>query len=239
MKKSFYIILPFILVGCKYCSQLESEAQQGNYNASQDNAPVVEVLDVMNCPITPEIEYNVKVPQIYKTNNLRKRTGYAEFAKGHFIRISGILTDNFCVPIKNATIQIWQTDSNGRYKSIPTDDYLNDSTMYRKQSERFEDVSNDELADKNFTGSGSTITDNLGRFTFFSVMPGGPKPLVNFRIIHKDFNDIKTVMYFQSSDSADSLLIATKEGVVSYDEVQESIYKYNITLNGKNKYTNY
>ena len=241
MKRFFYItILPFIIVGCKG-SQVEEELQQVKYDISmeRDFSPSIEVLDVMNCPITPEIEYDVKIPQIYKTNNLRKRTGYADFAKGKFIRISGVLTDSFCVPIKNATVQIWHADSNGKYKSIPTDGYLNDSTMYRRQRERFEDVSPYESADENFTGSASTITDNLGRFTFFSVMPGGSKPFVNFRVIHKDFNDMKTVMYFQRSDAVDPLLIAKKEGFISYDEVKEDIYKYNITLNGKNKYTNY
>jgi protocatechuate 3,4-dioxygenase beta subunit len=234
------IINLLILTGCAKFShkRIQSPLTTVNYTMATGNIdkPIERSLDVINCPITPEIEDNMKVPPIYKTNNLRKRVGYASFAKGQFIQISGIITDSFCVPIKNATIQIWHTDAAGKAKSIPTDGYLNDSLLYTKQSERFEEEDNNEIADENFTGSGSTVSDNLGRFTFLSVMPGGSKPLVNFRIIHRDFDEIKTVMYFNQDPEINKLLVAKKRGYIEYDGLKEDVYEYNITFNSKNKY---
>ena len=239
--KKLLIINLFLLAGCSKIEPVDTKVEETKYKMSVDSfdIPVEKVPDVINCPITPEVELDVTVPQIYKTNNLRKRTGYATFARGKFIMISGTVTDSFCVPIKNATVQIWQADANGKYKSIPNDSYLNDSMLYGKQQERFENTNNDETSDENFTGSGSTITDNLGRFTFISVMPGGAKPSVNFRVIHKDFNDTKTIMYFDNLQGINQLLVAKKGDVIELDGVKEQCYQYNITLNGKNKYVNY
>lgn len=237
------VVLSLLVSGCSNLFKKEkiSENNDKNYKITTDSATIQsdKVIDVINCPITPEVESDMTVPKIYKTNNLRKRTGYASFAKGEFIVISGIITDSYCVPVKNATVQIWHADANGKYKSVPNDGYLNDSMMYRKQSDRFEQVIDSDMSDENFTGSGSTTTDNLGRFTFLSVMPGGSKPLVNFRVVHKDFNDMKTVMYFKNATDINQFLVAKKSGKVENDGIEENIYQYNITLNGKNKYLNY
>jgi protocatechuate 3,4-dioxygenase beta subunit len=237
------VVLSLLVSGCSNLFKKEkvSEKNENGYKITVESNEVSanQLIDVINCPITPEVESDMRVPKIYKTNNLRKRTGYASFAKGEFIVISGIITDSYCVPVKNATVQIWHADASGNYKSVPNDGYLNDSMMYGKQVDRFEQVINGDVADENFTGSGSTTTDNLGRFIFLSVMPGGSKPLVNFRVVHKDFNDMKTVMYFKNATSVNQLLVAKKSGSVENDEIKEDIYQYNITLNGKNKYLNY
>lgn len=242
MKQILFINLLFI-AGCTQFSYKSKDIKpiENTYKISTDtiDKPREKVLDVINCPITPEVEDNMQVPQIYKTNNLRKKVGYASFAKGQFIRITGIITDSFCVPIKNATIQIWHTDANGKYKSIPDDGYLNDSLLYSKQNERFTILDNDDIADENFTGSGSTISDNLGRFTFLSIMPGENKPIVNFRVIHKDFNNLKTIMYFTQDPNINQSLVAKKLGYIETDQYKEDVYQCNITINGKNKYTNY
>jgi protocatechuate 3,4-dioxygenase beta subunit len=241
--KQFLIINLLLLSGCTQFSKKSNDIQttESNYKIFIDtiDKPTNKVLDIINCPITPEIEDNMQVPQIYKTNNLRKKVGYASFAKGQFIRITGIITDSFCVPIKNATIQIWHTDANGKYKSIPDNGYLNDSLLYSKQNERFTILDNDDIADENFTGSGSTISDNLGRFTFLSIMPGGSEPIVNFRVIHKDFNSLKTIMYFYQDPNINQSLVATKLGYIETDQYKEDVYQCNITINGKNKYTDY
>lgn len=244
MKKLISIfILSLLVSGCSNLFKKDklSENSENTYKITTNAIEVQseKVIDVMNCPVTPQFESDMTVPQIYKTNNLRKRTGYGSFAKGEFIIITGIITDSYCVPVKNATVQIWHGDHNGKYKSVPNDGYLNDSMMYRRQSDRFEKIIESDMADENFTGSGSTTTDNLGRFTFLSIMPGGNKPLVNFRVIHKDFNDMKTVMYFNNSTGINPLLVATKNGTINNDGIKENIYQYNITLNGKNKYIDY
>lgn len=241
--KKILIINLLLMTGCAkfHKETVQSQPIAENYTlyAGGREQQTEIILDVMNCPITPIIEENMKVPPIYKTNNLRKKVGYASFARGKFIRITGIITDSFCMPIKNATVQIWHTDTDGKYKSIPTDGYLNDSLLYAQQDERFEEIDHNDIADENFTGSGATISDNLGRFTFLSIMPGGSKPMVNFRIIHRDFDDMKTIMYFDTKPGINQLLVAKKLGYIESDQVKEDVYKYNITLNGKNKYLNY
>jgi len=238
--KKILIINLLLITGCTKFAR-ESKHIDNSYTISTSNTDesYEKVLDIVNCPITPDIEDNMQVPQIYKTNNLRRKVGYATFAKGKFIRITGIITDSFCVPIKNATVQIWHVDSDGKYKSTPTDGYLNDSLLYSKQNERFEKSDDHDIADENFTGSGSTISDNLGRFTFLSIIPGGSKPIVNFRVIHKDFDDLKTVMYFNQDPNLDQSLVAKKLGYIETDQYKEDVYQCNITINGKNKYTNY
>jgi protocatechuate 3,4-dioxygenase beta subunit len=240
MKRLLYILTLSLLIGS--CTKEQSLQEEGNnYRITTEANDIYtnKLIDVINCPINPQVEIQIKVPPIYKTNNLRKRTGYGSFAKGKFIVISGIITDSYCVPVKNATVQIWHGDYKGNYKSVPNDGYLNDSLMYSKQLSRFEESFTSEDIDENFTGSGSTTTDNLGRFTFLSIMPGGNNPLVNFRVIHKDFNEVKTVMYFSPKTGVNQLLIAKKNGTIDNDGVKEDLYQYNIVLKEKNKYLNY
>ena len=203
-------------------------------NVVQQQAPRKSI-DVMNCPLTPTVTEDIKVPAIYKTNDLRRRTGYATYATGQFIRIKGIITDNNCVPVSNATVQIWQADSKGLYKNILQDSYLNDERMYSQQIDRFRKTYTFQKgADANFTGSGSTVTDNLGRFTFFSVIPGG-EPIIMFRVLHNDFSVLNTAMYFPDNNNVSDLLKAEK-----IDEINnEIIYSYRITLAGQNKYLEY
>ena len=99
-----------------------------------------------------------------------------------------------------------------------------------------------KVADVNFTGSGATVTDNLGRFTFLSVMPGsvnGKKPVVTFRVLHKGFNGLNTVMYFPDVNNPSGLLNAKKEGEIINNGSSEVVYFHLLTLDGQNHYLQY
>ena len=99
-----------------------------------------------------------------------------------------------------------------------------------------------KVADVNFTGSGATVTDNLGRFTFLSVMPGsvnGKKPVVMFRVLHKGFNGLNTVMYFPDVNNPSGLLNAKKEGEIINNGSSEVVYSHLLTLDGQNHYLQY
>jgi protocatechuate 3,4-dioxygenase beta subunit len=254
LKSCLIFLICITLSACKQLCDLNTQAYNINQSVGHQNSNVmmtiseeseaVKPIDIINCPLTPVIYDDVKVPQIYKTNNLRRRTGYATYANGQFIRIKGVVTDNQCTPIGNATVQIWHADSNGIYKNIVGDRYLNDDMMYSTPKERFKQSydDNNKSSDINFTGSGTTITDNLGRFTFLSVMPGsvhGKKPVVMFRILHKAFNELNTMMYFPEDSNTNSLLNAKKEGEVINNGESEKIYYYILTLDGQNKYLKY
>ena len=113
------------------------------------------------------------------TNNLAKKTGSFYRAFGEIIFIQGSISDSFGVPISNAVVEIWQTNSAGKYH-----------TLLEKNS---------EFIDKYFNMSGRAITDNLGNYHFISIMPGsnpGRAPHINFNVYHPRFGRLETEMYF-------------------------------------------
>jgi protocatechuate 3,4-dioxygenase beta subunit len=123
---------------------------------------------------------DLSMPEIFgKTNNLAKKTGSFYRAFGEVIFIQGNISDSFGVPISNVALEIWQTNSAGKYH-----------TLLEKNSEFF---------DKYFNMSGRTITDNLGNYHFITIMPGsisGRAPHINFNIYHPKFGKLETEMYF-------------------------------------------
>ena len=68
--------------------------------------------------------------------------------KGQRIILHGFVYDGSGTPINDAMIEIWQADSEGRYRSA--DDNLNDG----------------------FTGFGRVETDSTGRFAISTIRPG-------------------------------------------------------------------
>lgn len=118
--------------------------------------------------------------QFSTTNNLAKKVGSFYRAFGEIIFIQGSLTDSFGVPIVGAVIEIWQTNSAGKYH-----------TLLDKNS---------EYVDKYFNMSGRTISDNLGNYSFITIMPGsvqGRAPHINMNIYHSKFGKLETEMYFE------------------------------------------
>jgi protocatechuate 3,4-dioxygenase beta subunit len=192
-----------------------------------------------------EVINKINVSSLYKmhkTNNLIRKPGSAVRAKGQYAVITGQVLDRDCLPISNAVIKIWQTDTAGNYIDA-----------YTLQSD-WEVMSPDY--DKNFAYSGSTQTNNLGEYTFLTVLPvskdEGLAPHVNFTIKHSDFQDIHTRMYFNkhpknSSDTAlnsmgantKNLIIAKGQPIDKMDRTKGREYKFNITLEGINKYRRY
>lgn len=123
---------------------------------------------------------DLSTPDVFATtNNLAKKTGSFYRAYGEIIFIQGTVTDSFRVPIQNAVIEIWQTNSAGKYHTLlePNSEYI----------------------DKYFNMSGRAITDNLGNYHFITIMPGtnpGRAPHINFNIYHPQFGKLETEMYF-------------------------------------------
>lgn len=190
---------------------------------------------VNQCPTTPEVWQLIPAPTIEKSNNLRRRTGSAEFAKGDFIILEGRITDSNCVPIADALIQVWHANNLGIYEHVKGN--------YSKK-------------DKNFVGSGSTITDTLGYYRFLTIFPGstnGDAPHINFTIQHKDFFPFETSMYFENhalnqtdpilnkevDQQKHYLLVAKAEKINKNNQEEDIKYRFDITLEGKNKYLNY
>lgn len=219
---------------------------QNAARSSVANVPTV------NCVKTPMVFDGTVRPEIYVGNNLWRYVGSAEFARGSYIELTGRIFDGECVPVSNAVVEIWQLDSTGydsnRYEYIP-------------QSGLTLAIESAKYADKYFVGSGTAITDNLGRYTLYTIIPGTMSkfraPHINFAINHKDFCEFTTQMYFpESHDSVvhDSylrkhfkslyevgLLVAKKRGTSSVVMPGRGVvtYEFNIVLTGKSKYREY
>ncbi len=158
------------------------------------------------CPLTPVVWNLNSKPPIYKTNMLRKRVGSALFAEGKFIHVYGRVLDSNCVPLTQATVEIWQADSRGhlRYNLPSKSNVLTDLDLYSNTNsfaavDAKQAISENEKADPNFSGSGSVTTDNLGYYHFYTVIPGGlnnSEPKIFFSIHHRQVPSFETTMYF-------------------------------------------
>lgn len=134
--------------------------------------------------LTPELkeEQQYIIPQNFShSNNLRRKTGSPFLAKGNFLYIEGFVFDLFGVPVENAIVKIWQTNSFGYYNHLVID--KEDDTKY----------------DIDFEGTGTCITDNNGHYSFFTIIPGyygNSTPHINFIVEHNELGYFETMMYF-------------------------------------------
>ena len=132
--------------------------------------------------ITPEVKEDKRyiIPQNFShSNNLRRKTGSPFFAKGKFLYIEGFIFDLLGVPIENAVVKIWQTNNFGYYNHLVID--KEDFTKY----------------DIDFEGTGTSITDSNGHYSFFTIIPGyygENAPHINFIVEHEEFNRFETMM---------------------------------------------
>jgi protocatechuate 3,4-dioxygenase, beta subunit len=124
---------------------------------------------------------DLSMPEKFNTtNNLVQKTGSFYAAFGELFNVQGTITDSFGLPISGAIVEIWQTNSAGKYQTLLDQ--------------------NSDLVDKNFNMSGRTITDNLGNYYFFTIMPGfylNRAPHINMNIYHPKFGKLETEMYFE------------------------------------------
>ncbi|WP_322498948.1 peptidase associated/transthyretin-like domain-containing protein [Lyticum sinuosum] len=237
-----------------------------NLMPAKSIAEVTDDVIVDSCFITPEVWSVLAKPPIYKTNNLRQRVGSPFIAKGQKIRIIGRIFTNDCVPLRNALVQIWHPDYNGVIRTTTINTYTNDKFLYDTDksfsSYREEDIDmRQETGDKNFTGSGSCITNNLGKYEFFTILPGkltiNDTKKINFFIFHLESNiSMETQMFFSIDEMKNDkevnssikisknaeYLIANEITSTFYDEIifpDERVFIFNITLPILQKYKKY
>ncbi len=125
---------------------------------------------------------DLSMPETFSTsNNLAKKPGAFYRAYGEIIFVQGTIKDSFGLPIEGAIVEIWQTNSAGKYHTLlePGSEYI----------------------DKYFSMSGRAITDNLGNYYFITIMPGsspGRAPHINMNVYHTRFGKLETEMYFEN-----------------------------------------
>ncbi len=179
---------------------------------------------------------DLSMPDIFiSSNNLAKKTGSFYRAFGEIIFIQGVVTDSFGIPISGAVVEIWQTNSAGKYHTLLEE--------------------NSEYIDKYFNMSGRAITDNIGNFHFITIMPGassGRAPHINFNIYHEKFGKVETEMYFSNhpynKTDYQYLVYSQEEQKLLTADVRHSnilntrsikLCTFNITMRGIHQYKRY
>ncbi len=112
------------------------------------------------------------------TNNLRRASGSPFFAKGVPLAIEGRVFDVTGKPISDVRVQIVQANYFGSYNFLVD----KDSAVH----------------DQHFLSSGTSVTNNLGEYSFLTIMPGyygNRAPHLHVTIIHRDF-EFETEMFF-------------------------------------------
>lgn len=172
---------------------------------------------------------------IILSNNLAKPTGKAEFAAGQLLTISGRITDENCVPVSNAIVDIWQPNPMGESHWASKSELLNPFPV--------------------FAGNGRAVTDNLGNFHFVTLFPGTKgknAPSINFRVTHPEFSSLDTRMYFRNDarNGNDAQLKKLKEdekarllGEIMVDDATQNPPSlkgiYNIVLKGRDAFRHF
>lgn len=101
---------------------------------------------------------------------------YPEGTPGQRLIISGTVYTAGCAGVlAGAEVDVWQADANGEY----------------------------DFSDQ-FLGRGKVLTDENGRYTFETILPGlyEPRPRhIHFRVYHPDTGELITQLYFEGSVS--------------------------------------
>jgi protocatechuate 3,4-dioxygenase beta subunit len=104
--------------------------------------------------------------------------------------------DSNCTPLNDAKIYIWQANKNGYVQ------YEVKHSLGRHHHQQW--------VDPNFTGTGVTNSDNLGRFNFTTIMPGSANkitPHIHIMVMHPKIKTLNSKIYFPKA--GDSVIIDT------------------------------
>jgi protocatechuate 3,4-dioxygenase beta subunit len=179
---------------------------------------------------------DISMPETFSTsNNLAKKPGAFYRAFGEVIFLQGKITDSFSVPIDGAIIEIWQTNSAGKYHTLLEPD--------------------SEYIDKYFNMSGRTVTNNLGQYHFITIMPGsnpGRAPHININIYHPKFGKLETEVYFQDhpynladyqylsyQEDERKMLTAKVRTTNMFDAKSLKVCNFDIVMQGIHQYKRY
>lgn len=205
------------------------------------SAPALaEKSSLTQCSITHEIKHpEDQIPNKFSySNNLLRSTNKLFIANGQPIIIRGKIIDSNCEPIPNAIISIWQANNTGKYSYYKNNDKNNDKNANRKKKAN----NRTKNYDPYFTSSGSARTDNLGRFSFITILPKTEEPYINF-IINKlgsEFGEFHGRILFtpRSAIWDDSLSpILAKLENKSQNSTPMETCNFTITLPGKNRFS--
>ena len=127
-------------------------------------------------------------------NDLTRIKGKTEVAQGDILNLSGMAVNTSGKPLAGLTIEIWQTDTQGKYK------HPGDSTPGER--------------DPNFQYWGATITDTGGRFFFRTLVPGAynPRPAhIHYKVLRDGKPILTSQIYFIDTDKQQKIPSLTSQ----------------------------
>jgi protocatechuate 3,4-dioxygenase beta subunit len=133
--------------------------------------------------------------QVDKDADLTFVKGGSQRAEGEVIYVGGIVTDQNCLPIEGALVEIWQACKSGKYN------HKNDP--------------NTAPLDPNFQYWGQAVTDKNGQYLFKTIIPGAypadvdwmRPPHIHFKVHKRGYRELTSQMYFAGNEHNDKDLI--------------------------------
>ena len=164
------IMACFIAIPCVAAAPVVKEKTSAAQTKPKDSCAPTPKLPTTNYP---------GMKNIPPGNNLLKPAGKSIEAEGQKLLLMGRLLDKNCVPVANATVEIWQADASGQFLLATEGDRATPNPA--------------------FAGAGRTYTDNEGNFTFITAIPGAVKsraPNIQLRVDADSFAPFSTVLFF-------------------------------------------
>ena len=127
-------------------------------------------------------------------NDLVHVKGQTGVARGDILNLSGVVVNTRGEAQGNTTIEIWQTDPQGRYK------HPGDSTPGER--------------DPNFQYWGAATTDSSGNFSFRTIVPGAyePRPAhIHYKVLQAGTVILTSQIYFRDHAKASDRFSMTPE----------------------------
>jgi protocatechuate 3,4-dioxygenase beta subunit len=127
-------------------------------------------------------------------NDLTQVKGRNGNASGDILNLSGMTVNTSGQPLAGLTVEIWQTDPQGRYK------HPGDSSPGER--------------DPNFQYWGAVITDADGNFFFRTLVPGAynPRPAhIHYKVLRDGKTILTSQIYFMDTDKQDKIPSMTSQ----------------------------
>ena len=146
-----------------------------------------ETCGLFTTPAQPEGPfYPVKLPSDSNAD-LTKVEGKGAIAKGEVVIVSGVVTDENCVPVKGAIVEVWQACHSGRYNH-PSD------TSAAK-------------LDPNFQYYAQIKTNAKGEYSYKTIIPGEyaatgtwtRPPHIHYKVSLRGYEELITQLYFKGN----------------------------------------
>jgi len=140
--------------------------------------------DFRQTPVQPLGPFYPKDFPIDTDVDLTKLGNRSARAKGELVIVSGVVTDDFCRPIKGAIVEIWQACHTGRYNH-PSD-------------------TSENPLDPDFQYYGTMRTNERGEYFFKTIKPGAylasetwrRPPHIHYKVSLRGYQELVTQLYF-------------------------------------------